>query len=135
MSDDEVKALIALQAGHINSGNVRENLLKVASEDNAGSAVGAQLEKMLSFSGDKLGSIINEVIQIPYTAEQNKEADTFAKSFLKSNGGSEEAYSDLMSKFRGLGEVDLEAEEVDAEAESTIQASAAAKFLKANSLR
>lgn len=135
LSDDEVKALIAMEAGHINSGNVRENLLKVASEDNAGSAASAQLEKMLSFSGDKFGSIANEIIQIPYTEEQNKKADEFAKTFLKSNGGSVDAYSALLSKFRTLSQVDLEAEDVDAEAESTIQATAAAKFIQANSLR
>lgn len=136
LSDDEVKALVALQAGHINSGNIRENLLKAVSDDeNAGDAAGAQIEKMLSFSGDKLGSIANELIQVPYTEEQNKEADKFAKGFLTKNGGTTEAYTEMINKFQDLGQIDLEDEELDEESESTIQATSASKFLKANSLR
>lgn len=90
---------------------------------------------MLSFSGDKLGSIANEIIQVPYTEAQNKEADKFAKTFLTKNGGSADAYTEMISKFQGLNQIDLEDEELDQESESAIQATSVAKFLKANSLR
>ena len=135
LDDDEIRALIALQAGHINSGNIRNNLLKVASGDNAESAGAAQIEKMLSFSGDKLGSVVNELLQVPYTAAQNKEADKFAKSYLSSNGGDSSAFSSLLSKFQGLSQVDLESDDLDEADETVIQASAASKFIQANSLR
>lgn len=132
LTDDEIKALIALQAAQIKQGNVRENLLKVASGDNAEAAGGAQVEKMLSLSGDKLGSVINELIQYPYTAEQNKKADTYAKTYLEEQGGNADAFSSLLSKFTELQSVDLEDEAADQESEQFIQATAASKFISAN---
>lgn len=86
LTNDELLAVIANQIGHIANKDSRDALLKVASADNAGKATNAQLDKMLSLSGDKLGSIANELIQVPFTVEQETAADNYAYNFLKSNG-------------------------------------------------
>lgn len=135
LSDDEVKALIALQAGHITSNNVRDNLLKAASGDSAEDAGAAQVEKMLSFSGDQFGSIVNELLQLPYSAEQNKKADKFAKDYLKKEGGDAEGFNSLLTKIQSLGQIDLESDDLDEEDADVIQATVASKFVMANSAR
>lgn len=135
LEDDEVKALIALQAGHIESDNVRDNLIKAASGDSAEDAGSAQIEKMLSFSGDQFGSIINELLQLPYTAEQNKKADKIAKDYLKKEGGNVEGFNSLLTKIQSLGQVDLESDDLDEEDDNVIQATVASKFVMANNAR
>ncbi len=116
LSDDELLAVIANQIGHIANKDVRDALLKVASEDNASNATGKQLEKMLSLSGDKLGSIINELIQIPYTETQNKAADSYAYDLLKKNGAETDALVSMLKKFAELETVDVDSDDASAEA-------------------
>lgn len=127
LSDEELKAVIATQIGHIANKDVRDALLKVASEDNASKAGTAQLEKMLSFSGDKLGTVVNELLQIPYSDDQNKKADSFAFTLLEKNEGSADGLLSVLSKF-------AEMEAADKEVESTEEGelSAAAKFIGVN---
>lgn len=124
LTDDELLAVISTQIGHLANKDVRDALLKVASEDNATKASGAQLEKMLSFSGDRLGSIVNELLQIPYTDEQNQKADAYAFNLLAKNGNDTEALVTALSKFAELEAADEEA----AESEEG-EFSAAAKFI------
>lgn len=135
LNDDEVKALLALQAAQIETGNVKDNLLKVALGENAKDAGAAQVEKMLAGGDDKIGSLVNELVQCSYTAEQNEKADKLAKAFLGRQGGSEAAYSALLSKIDTLGQVDLEADDLDEGDETVIKAMAASKFVTANKLR
>lgn len=135
LSDDELQALIALQAGHIQSGNIKDNLLKIAGGDNVENATSAQLEKMLSFSGDKIGSIINEILQFPYTQDQNTKADSYAKQLLNTKGLGDEGFSNLIGKINQLANIDLESENLDENDETTAKATVAAKFVQANSLR
>ena len=127
-NEDELLALIANQIGHIANNDVRDALLKVASEDNASDATNAQLEKMLSFSGDKLGSVINELIQIPYTDTQSKAADKFAFDLLKKNGNKTEALHSALEKL-----AEMEAADKAALAENELaDVSPIAKFTKVN---
>ena len=126
LSDDELLAVIANQIGHIANKDVRDALMQVASEDNASNAVGKQLEKMMSLSGDKLGSVVNELLQIPYTDEQNKAADSYAYDLLKKNGTDTGALVSALRKFAEL-EVDEDADEM------TEEASAVAKYIGVNS--
>ncbi|WP_108821472.1 M48 family metalloprotease [Dysgonomonas sp. Marseille-P4361] len=127
LSDEELVAVIATQIGHIANKDVRDALMKVASEDNATKAGGAQLEKLLSFSGDKIGSVINELLQVPYTDDQNKKADLYAYELLKQNGADSEGLVSALRKFAELESTDAEAAEADGEV------SAAAKFIGVNS--
>lgn len=110
MTDDELAALIAVQVGHIINKDTRNALMKVVSEDNAGKATGAQMEKMLSMSGDKLGSVINELLQVPYTLDQSKAADSYAVNLL----GSSKALDSALTKLAALADADAEAAESDA---------------------
>lgn len=135
LDDSEVKALLALQAGQISTGNVRDNLVKAASGESAEGAGAAQMEKMMSFSGDKFGSVVNELLQLPYTAEQNAAADKAAKDYLKKEGGNAEAYTSLLSKIQALGQIDLDADDLDEEDATVIKATAASKFVTVNKLR
>lgn len=128
LSDDELLAVIAVQIGHIANKDVRDNLMKVASEDNAGKAAGNQIEKMLAFSGDKLGSVINELIQVPYTEEQNYAADAFAKELLTKNGSNTEALISALNKF-----AELEATDAAAAESEEGEISSANKFIGVNS--
>ncbi|MBK5722967.1 M48 family metalloprotease [Dysgonomonas sp. Marseille-P4677] len=127
LSDEELLAVISTQIGHIANKDVRDALLKVASEDNATKAGSAQLEKLLSFSGDKMGTIINELLQVPYTDEQNKKADSFAFDLLSKKGTSTDALVSALEKFAELESADQAASEEDGEL------SAAAKFIGVNS--
>lgn len=127
LSDEELVAVIATQIGHIANKDVRDALLKVASEDNATKAGGAQLEKLLSFSGEKMGTVINELLQVPYTEEQNKKADLFAFNLLKEKGAGSEGLVSALRKFAELESADNSAEEEEGEL------SAAAKFIGVNS--
>lgn len=135
LTDDEVKGLLALQVGHIQSKNVRDNLIKTASGDNAEDAGSAQIEKMLSFSGDQFGSVINELLQMPYSVEQNNKADKAAKDFLKSEKVDVAGYNSLLTKIHSLSQVDLEDEGLNEEDADVQQATVAAKFVNANKLR
>ncbi|MDU1891117.1 MAG: M48 family metalloprotease [Dysgonomonas sp.] len=127
LSDEELLAVISTQIGHIANKDVRDSLLKVASEDNAGKASSAQLEKLLSFSGDKMGTIVNELLQVPYTDEQNQNADTYAFDLLKKNGTNTSALVSALNKFAELEAADKEA----ADSEEG-ELSAAAKFIGVN---
>lgn len=128
LSDDELLAVISTQIGHIANKDVRDNLMKIASEDNATKAAGNQMEKMLALSGDKLGSIVNELIQIPYTEEQNFAADTYARDLLKKNGSNVKALVSALNKFADLEEADAIASESEEG-----ELSSAAKFIGVNS--
>lgn len=128
LSDEELKAVIATQIGHLANKDVRDALLKVASEDNATKAGTAQLEKLLSFSGDKLGTVINELLQIPYSEEQNKKADVFAYDLLEKNEGSADGLISALRKFAELESADKEVNETE-EGELSV----AAKFIGVNS--
>lgn len=128
LNDDELLAVIAIQIGHIANKDARDALMKVASEDNASKAGSAQLEKMLSFSGDKLGSLVNELIQIPYNDEQNKKADAYAYDLLKKNGSK---VSGLASSLEKLGA--MEDNDKAAETDDTITPSGAAKYTSVHS--
>lgn len=128
LSDDELVAAIAVQIGHIANKDVRDALTKVSSEDNASNAAAAQLEKMLSFSGDKLGSVINELIQVPYTEDQNKAADTYAYDLLNKQGSKAEGLAAFLEKMAELEVADKAAAESE-----TAELSPAAKFIGVNS--
>lgn len=128
LNDDELLAVIALQIGHIANKDVRDALMKVASEDNATKASGAQLEKMLSFSGDKLGSIVNELIQIPYSDEQNKKADEYAFNLLKKNGNDTSALISVLNKF-----AEMEAQDKETLESEEGEISVASKYIGVNS--
>ncbi len=128
LSDNELLAVIANQIGHIVNKDCRDNLVKIAKEENATSAAGAQLEKMLSFTGEKLGTVVNELIQIPYTEDQNKKADQYAVTLLKKNGVSASALVSALEKFAALEDNDKLAETDD-----TIELSVASKYVKVNS--
>lgn len=135
LTDDEIKALIAMQAGHIKTGSIKENLLKAVSGDNLDEMTETQLDKVLSFSGSKIKSIMNEVLQLPYTREQNRATDNYAKKYLKKNRGDSNSYSNLTLKIRQLTLIDLDSKSVDRESITYIQAEAASAFLKINALR
>lgn len=136
LSDDEVQAVIALQAAQINAGNVRDNLLKAATGESAENAGSAQVEKMVaSLSVDQIGTIINELVQLPYTQEQNVAADKIAKDYLKKQGGDVDAYSTLVTKIQAVSLVDLEADDLDEEDETVVTAVALSKFANVNKLR
>jgi Zn-dependent protease with chaperone function len=126
LTDDELLAVISTQIGHLANKDVRDALLKVASEDNATKAGSAQLEKLLSFSGDKMGTVINELLQIPYTDEQNKNADSYAYDLLKNNGKNTSALVSALRKFAELEASDATAESEDGEV------SAASKYIGVN---
>lgn len=128
LTDDELVAVIATQIGHIANKDVRDALMKVASEDNATKASTAQLEKLLSFSGDKLGTVINELLQVPYTDDQNKKADTYAYTLLEKNQGSADGLISALQKFAELEIADNEATESE-DGETSV----AAKFIGVNS--
>lgn len=128
LSDEELLAVISTQIGHIANKDVRDSLLKVASEDNATKAGSAQLEKLLSFSGDKLGTVINELIQVPYNDEQNKKADDYAFSLLNKKNVSTDALVSSLRKF-----AELEAADQAAADDDDAEVSAASKFIGVNS--
>ena len=128
LNDDELLAAISTQIGHIVNKDTRDALLKVASEDNATKATGAQLEKLLSFSGEKMGTIVNELIQVPYSEKQNEAADTFAFDLLKKNGTSTDGLYSALEKFAAMEENDQKAEE-----DENVEISAASKYIMVNS--
>jgi len=128
LSDDELQAVVAVQVAHIINKDTRDALFKVASEDNAAKASSAQLEKILSMSGDKLGTIVNELIQVPYTDDQNKAADKYAVGLLKKNGKSADALVSALNKF-----AEMESNDKAAEEDTTLEVSAASKFNIVNS--
>lgn len=127
LSDDELLAVIATQIGHISNKDVRNNLMKVTSDDNTEKATGAQLEKMLAFSGDKLGSVINELLQVPYSDDQNKAADTYAYNLLKKSGNKTTGLVSALQKFAEMEATDATADE------NGTETSVAAKFIGVNS--
>ncbi len=130
LTDDELVAVIANQVGHVVNKDVRNSLLKVANADQASGAATAQLEKMLSFSGDKLGSVVNELLQVPYTVDQSKAADQYAAAFLKNNGKSVEALTAALGKFAVMEDNDKLAA---ADESGATEFSPATKYIKVNS--
>ena len=124
LTDDELLAVISTQIGHLANKDVRDALLKVASEDNATKAGSAQLEKLLSFSGDKMGTVINELLQIPYTEDQNKAADNYAYDLLTNNGKDTSSLVSALQKF-----AELEAADATAAESEDGEVSAAAKYI------
>ncbi|MDR2086435.1 MAG: M48 family metalloprotease [Dysgonamonadaceae bacterium] len=117
-SDDEVLALITTQIGHIVNKDARGNLLKAANKGQINNAATAQLEKLLTLSGEKLGTFVNEWIQVPYTDEQNKAADKYAATLLKKNDKSADALVSILTKLSELEIADTKAaqsEEADTE--------------------
>lgn len=110
LSDDELLAVIAVQIGHIANKDTRDALMKVASEDNATKASTAQLEKLLSMSGDKIGTVVNELIQVPYTDDQSKAADSYAVNLLKTNKSNISGLTSALQKFAAMATADAEAE-------------------------
>lgn len=128
LSDEELAAVIATQIGHLANKDVRDALLKVASGDNAAKAGVAQLEKLLSFSGDKLGTVINELLQLPYTDDQSKKADSYAYTLLTKNGGSAEGLVSVLRKFAELESADQKVTDGEEGELST-----ATKFISVNS--
>ena len=127
-SDEEVAALIAIQIGHIANNDTHDALLKVISADNAQNAAGKQLEKVLSFSGEQMGTIVNELLQVPYSDKENKEADKYAAKLLTTAGY---GTNGLVSALRKLAE--MEANDKAAEEDSNIELSAASKFVTVGS--
>ena len=127
LNDSELLAVVAIQLGHLANKDVRDALLNVASEDNATKATSAQLEKLLSLSGDRLGTIVNELMQVPYSDDQNQKADSFAFDLLNSNGADTYALVSALRKFAAMEEADEEAEENDGEL------SPAYKYISVNS--
>ncbi len=113
LSDDELLAVIAVQIGHIANKDSRDALMKVADGDNASKASTAQLEKLLSLSGDKLGTVVNEFMQVPYTEDQSKSADTFAYDLLKKNGSNVAGLASALNKFAAMEAADTEAESAE----------------------
>ena len=128
LTDDELVAVIATQIGHIANKDCRDALMKVASGDNASNAAGAQLEKMLSLSGEGLGTIVNELIQLPYSDKQNKAADKFAVTLLKKNGASTDGLVSATDKF-----AEMEANDAQAANDDSIELSPAYKYIRVNS--
>ena len=129
LSDTELQALVATQIGYIETGAVRANLLKAASGDNATGAATAQLEKMLSMTGDKLGTVVNELLQVHYTVEQNEAAEDAARKLLKAKGVKSEVLHDLAVKFADFKSIDLEDEDLDEEDVNVIKAQMLSKYL------
>ena len=125
LNDDELLAVIAIQIGHIANKDTRDALMKVADGDNASKASTAQLEKLLSMSGDKLGTVVNELLQVPYTEDQSKTADTYAYDLLKKNGSKVAGLASALNKF-------AEMEAVDADSEETGEYSGASKYNTVN---
>ncbi|MDR3220357.1 MAG: M48 family metalloprotease [Dysgonamonadaceae bacterium] len=132
-TNDEVLAVIATQIGHVASKDARGNLLKVTGKDQAGNAAAAQLEKLLSFSGEKLGTFVNELVQVPYTDEQNKVADKYAAALLKKNGKSTDALVSVLTKLGKMEATDAEA--LQAETAETSSAYKLNRVSSNNSLR
>lgn len=108
LSDDQLLGIIAVQIGHIKNKDARNSLLKVASIDNADKAAAAQLEKLLTLSGEKLGTIANELIQIPYTEKQNLAADQYAVNLLKNNGNNVDGLVSALNVFSNIEDNNLE---------------------------
>ncbi|MFV0553615.1 MAG: M48 family metalloprotease [Mangrovibacterium sp.] len=127
-SDEELQSILLIQVGHLMNNDVHEALLDVASEDNAAQAGSAQLEKMLSFSGDKLGSVVNELLQVPYSFDQSTKADTYAYNLLIDNGKSSEGLFLALATLADLEKADKQVEESE-EGEF----SAAVKYTRVNS--
>ena len=123
LTDDELIAVIATQIGHIENKDTQEILIKVINKDNAAGATSAQVDKLLSLSNDKLGSIVNELLQVPYTKEQNKSADNFAFALLKKNGNSTDGLVSALRKFA----------EMEAAPASSAEAAKSSKYTKVNS--
>lgn len=128
LEDDELLAMFAVQMGHIVNKDTRDALLDVASEDNATKATTAQLEKLLSFSGEKMGTIVNELLQVPYSDKQNTAADKYALKLLNKNGDSERGLYSALIKF-----AEMEKQDKAAEADDTEELSAASKFITVSS--
>ena len=102
LTDDEIAAIAATQIGHIMNKDARNSLMQVVTGENAENATVAQLEKMLSVTGEALGSIVNELIQIPYTDAQNRAADTYAVNLLTKNGIDSKALVTALEKFAAM---------------------------------
>ncbi|MDR1809803.1 MAG: M48 family metalloprotease [Prevotella sp.] len=119
-NDDELLAIIATQIGHIANKDARNALLKVTKKDNASKAAYAQLDKTLS--GEGLATIVNELLQVPYTNEQNIAADKFAVALLQKNGAGTNGLVSALDKLSKLEALETE--------DGT---SITSKFLKVNS--
>lgn len=99
LDDDQLLGAIAIQIGHIKNKDLRKSLIKIVAGENAGNVTVSQLEKVLSLSEDKLGIIANELIQVPYTDEQNTEADKYATELLKKNEADVKILKSALEKF------------------------------------
>ena len=85
---------------------------------------------MLSFSGDKLGTVVNELLQVPYTEDQNKTADTYAFDLLKKNNNKTEGLVSALKKFADMEAVDKAAAESE---DANAEVSGASKYTTVNS--
>ena len=127
LTDDEIAAVVATQIGHIVKKDTRNSLMKVATGGNATNATTAQLDKMLSLSGSGLGTIVNELIQIPYTEAQNNAADKYAVALLKNNDIDPDALATALEKFAVM-----EANDQQAANDEGLALSAANKYIRVN---
>jgi putative metalloprotease len=127
-TDDEVLGIITNQIGHIVNKDARNALVKVTKKDQAGNAASAQLDKMLA--GEGVGTIVNELLQVPYNDEQNRAADRFAVSLLKKNGKDASGLVSALTKLAELETADTEAAE---SGDTFVEYSPAVKFNKVNS--
>ncbi len=127
LTDDELVAVIANQIGHITNKDTRDALMKMATGDNATNATSAQLNKLLSLSGEKMGTFINELLQVPYSDSQNKAADKYAVTLLKKNGKKAAALESALDKF-----ATMEANDAKAANDDSVELSAAYKYIRVN---
>jgi putative metalloprotease len=104
-TSEELLGLLANQMGHVVNLDTRETVVKAISKDNANQAGIAQIDKILSLSGEKLGTFVNDLLEVPYTNEQEIKADEYAYNLLKNN---DKKVTELVSALNKLatGEVD-----------------------------
>jgi putative metalloprotease len=126
--DDELLAIITTQIGHIANKDARNALLKVTKKDQAGNAASAQLDKLLT--GEGLGTFVNELLQVPYTDEQNRAADQFAAQLLKKNGKGADV---LVAALTKLGEWEAVDTETAESGDTFAEQSPAVKYIKVSS--
>jgi putative metalloprotease len=125
-TDDEVLGIITTQIGHIANKDARGALLKITKKDQTGNAASTQLDKLLA--GEGLGTFVNELLQVPYSDEQNKTADRFAVALLKKNGKDASGLVSVLTKLAELEENDKQVEEG-----GLVELSPAAKYIRVNS--
>ncbi|MDR3246478.1 MAG: M48 family metalloprotease [Prevotellaceae bacterium] len=105
-TSEELFGLLANQIGHVINLDTREALVKAISKDNANQTLAVQIDKLLSLSGEKLGTFVNDLIGTPYTDEQETKADEYAYNLLKDN---EKKVTELISALNKLATGAVEA--------------------------